>query len=522
MEAIDCLENSQPVCRKRETARNAASLVKQPGDESPTVLSSEPHEKQSRNERSANRLPGDDFISRDELSKAFGIAGWLFFLIWRCYLLLIPSSPFYYYLGSNWTATIFSLAIVLAPYAITAFLPHLFSTRKNMTFLAFVCGACITVEPFTQIPLMSIALLSIALWGMHVLWRPYVISHMESYRQQGIRAFVEAACVLGIACIGNLYGTKPFIAVLPIISLAIFIPCHYFASRNKLPRDCTVKFAQKKDLANQTLSKTLEQTITGACVGCIFSSGVTEIDALLLLSANFVASGLVLYAGEKILMQKMTLQLAVIILFITAPPIMLSIPFIHGYPLAIVGAIGMFIGRTRTVIGIKIGFDGDDTFSSSSKISEVSWERFFDTFGLFLGIAASCLAFSTGSLLVIFVLFAGLLWITIVAIALYYAYIVSDYEDFIQNEKTNPVLPRMIDDDAWSKKIAAAAIRYGLTPRQKEVLLYLAKGRNAERIASEMFLSHATIKSHIYAIYKKMHVHTQQELIDLLEKTTVK
>lgn len=56
-----------------------------------------------------------------------------------------------------------------------------------------------------------------------------------------------------------------------------------------------------------------------------------------------------------------------------------------------------------------------------------------------------------------------------------------------------------------------------LSPRQKEIFLMLAKGRNVQYICNELMLSTPTVKSHIYSIYQKMGIHSHQELIDVIE-----
>lgn len=70
---------------------------------------------------------------------------------------------------------------------------------------------------------------------------------------------------------------------------------------------------------------------------------------------------------------------------------------------------------------------------------------------------------------------------------------------------------------SWKAKVNSVAQAYALSPRQKEVLLLLARGRNASYIMNELCVSNATVKSHIYSVYRKLGVHTQQELIDLIE-----
>jgi len=73
----------------------------------------------------------------------------------------------------------------------------------------------------------------------------------------------------------------------------------------------------------------------------------------------------------------------------------------------------------------------------------------------------------------------------------------------------------------WRRKCEAVAAAYALSVRQKEVLLLLAKGRNAEYITQELVISLHTAKAHIYNIYQKMNVHSRQELIDLIEKVRI-
>lgn len=46
----------------------------------------------------------------------------------------------------------------------------------------------------------------------------------------------------------------------------------------------------------------------------------------------------------------------------------------------------------------------------------------------------------------------------------------------------------------------------------------LAKGRNVPYIETELVISQNTIRSHIKHIYQKAGVHSQQELINLLEE----
>ncbi|NTU89881.1 MAG: hypothetical protein HGA54_08300 [Actinobacteria bacterium] len=75
--------------------------------------------------------------------------------------------------------------------------------------------------------------------------------------------------------------------------------------------------------------------------------------------------------------------------------------------------------------------------------------------------------------------------------------------------------------DIWKKKREKLAHDYNLSPRQEEVLALLAKGHDTKYIEDKLYISNHTAKSHIYAIYQKLDVHSRQDLIELIDKTKV-
>ena len=64
---------------------------------------------------------------------------------------------------------------------------------------------------------------------------------------------------------------------------------------------------------------------------------------------------------------------------------------------------------------------------------------------------------------------------------------------------------------------AAVARDFGLTPRESEVIVLLAYGRTLAIIARDLHIAQGTARTHIENIYRKLDVHKQQELIDLVE-----
>lgn len=70
---------------------------------------------------------------------------------------------------------------------------------------------------------------------------------------------------------------------------------------------------------------------------------------------------------------------------------------------------------------------------------------------------------------------------------------------------------------SFRRRCDELAERYLLSAREKEVLVILAKGHNANFIQEELCVSKSTAKTHINHIYKKMDIHTQQELLKMVE-----
>lgn len=70
----------------------------------------------------------------------------------------------------------------------------------------------------------------------------------------------------------------------------------------------------------------------------------------------------------------------------------------------------------------------------------------------------------------------------------------------------------------FSARCAVVSQRFRLTPRETEIFNLLARGRNGHFVQNELVISYNTVKTHVAHIYDKLGVHTQQELIDLVDK----
>lgn len=59
--------------------------------------------------------------------------------------------------------------------------------------------------------------------------------------------------------------------------------------------------------------------------------------------------------------------------------------------------------------------------------------------------------------------------------------------------------------------------QYGLSDREGEIMIMLAKGRNLPYIQDQLSLSKGTVSTHRQHIYQKLDIHSQQELINLID-----
>ncbi len=69
----------------------------------------------------------------------------------------------------------------------------------------------------------------------------------------------------------------------------------------------------------------------------------------------------------------------------------------------------------------------------------------------------------------------------------------------------------------YQKKRQYACELYALSPREREILVTLLKGRDAKYIMDTFYISQSTGKTHIYKIYRKFDVHSRQGLLDFIE-----
>lgn len=76
-----------------------------------------------------------------------------------------------------------------------------------------------------------------------------------------------------------------------------------------------------------------------------------------------------------------------------------------------------------------------------------------------------------------------------------------------------PMSPQIARKVLGSFHLHAHRTSYNLSPRESEVLQYLIKGYGTKQIATELFISFDTVRSHLKNIYQKLHVNCGKEAI---------
>ena len=85
----------------------------------------------------------------------------------------------------------------------------------------------------------------------------------------------------------------------------------------------------------------------------------------------------------------------------------------------------------------------------------------------------------------------------------------------VEDEREEAAPPKTRKADEYEKRVLALAKQHQLTPREIEVFALLARGRSVPFIRDTLVISRDTAATHVKHIYKKLGVHSRQELIDL-------
>lgn len=94
---------------------------------------------------------------------------------------------------------------------------------------------------------------------------------------------------------------------------------------------------------------------------------------------------------------------------------------------------------------------------------------------------------------------------------------VGNDEDSIEEGAAEGPEEKVDKKGSFTRRCDELSKQYRLSAREREAFFYLAKGHNAAFLTEKLCISRSTAKTHINHIYKKLGIHTQQELLNMVE-----
>jgi DNA-binding CsgD family transcriptional regulator len=113
---------------------------------------------------------------------------------------------------------------------------------------------------------------------------------------------------------------------------------------------------------------------------------------------------------------------------------------------------------------------------------------------------------SIGSVTVLFLLACSIVVVSV------YIRRLAVFVDETQKDDARRKSERLSEQDS----LDALALAHGITAREQEVCGLLLKGYSASKIAARLFVSESTVRFHLRNSYRKLGIHSKQELLDLI------
>lgn len=478
-----------------------------------------------------------------------GVAGCSFFLSWM--MILLGSNMLS--VGTNAAPqTLLFLRMMLVAGSIVSCLLNctatrqIFATRRYLPFVALILSTPLlwvglgapAEQPFA---LLAAAwfITGFALVFMAVQWSEFVflLRLGRSKLFYGLSMFLATLWTLVMLSVNPLL--QPWIVyTIPLFSmgLLLFLRKYYRHFRDLVFIDRKTSFARMRLSWKPVLSTVVTSTALGIALALYYSFHAHEFMSAQLFLALMAAAVLLFMVIDSVSTKRLG-ETYLIRSFLILSTIGLL-------PLLFLGQIGT-IFTAVLICGMMISVvNGNSAISEHARLfnlapmQTIAFGRMFSYLGVLLGFVLGYLAYWTQ-------LFGGMT-LTVVVAVLMVVFVVHtifvmmenhypldedldvqgdivhvsvSLEDAFQLAMTGEknAEPEKLSEGAWKRKCRLVAESYGLSTRQSEVLFFLAKGRNAEWITSELVISQHTAKAHIYNIYLKLGVHSRQELIDLVE-----
>jgi DNA-binding CsgD family transcriptional regulator len=413
---------------------------------------------------------------------------------------------------STFAIPIFGLACAIA-FLLGSALANLFKSIWSLHLLSGISVVFVILGIVIPAGLLHLIATAIGYVALSMVWSAFLSIQRKVLFYIG-GAVVAGAVICALVAEMTQLGETVLVSLLPFLSLILFWVA---ASSIRVRWDyVTIKESRKRfriPLSGELASYSTN-LIIGLAVVCIATPTATMIHKNLIVAGVIGIAGLIhLIDLQQRQLLSETLLLKVFVLSIV--PSLYFLPIASGVGMIVAGCLLLFFMVFHEIhsIGVMaelVRFNQLSVLYCSNLIRGKSFLSFIIGWGIgyvAFEIIQSVIARTT------------ILSIVLFAVMALTTFVFRDNHP-TESHEANIVISNNNRDNsgAWRTRIEVIAKQYQLSPRQTEVFRLLAKGRNAEYIQKQFFISKATAKAHIYSIYRKTGIHSHQDLIDLVEK----
>lgn len=459
-----------------------------------------------------------------------GVAGfglylsWLFLMLMNCGL-----SNASFDIKQSFLAVLFFLFGEGAGAALAWLASHFINGKKWILALTVTTGAA-TVLPgailFCTTPTFKLiatlwiiggagSVLLLSLWGFFLSR----LTHAKATLLPALAALVEAAAVVLVYYFMASAGVKAMLAILPLTSTVLFfVWAHHQWHEGNFIIPPNTRPPDWRSLSHSSIAMVANSFLIGFVAYVLFLAGPALSTGLIFVAFAFASCFKIYDALHDQIFEVRTI---IKVIAPTAAVCLLLLPFFDMEMVCVILAAVMFVSMTDEII----------CWSAVSEymhvhrlmpLANIAYGRLGDTIGIFLGYLCGFLIFGTDPH--VQATYTLTIAIAVIVFVVAQAFFFRDnYTPFTEHKSMDKDLEisgsnaTPHETGRWKNRCLEFAAAYGLTPRQEEVLLLLAKGYSTGTIEKQLVVSNHTVKAHIYNIYRKTDVHTRQELIEKIE-----
>ena len=345
--------------------------------------------------------------------------------------------------------------------------------------------------------------------------------NLAFYNHQERICQLATAFVVGAAIVALAATLADTVAFLVTLFLPLFAALHLFTLKPNKDTFAFASLAETRKSHQFALSSLFTTALTGFVWGiafCLLAVRSPAAEAAPLCFALPIAvGGLVflvdLFTGKK-LSESSLLRCFATVAFLAIAPL----PFVPGWVQQLCGAFLFMTFSLDTLVCFS-------AMGEVARFNQISPYWVFGTSlayyfsGAFVGFLGFGWAFSFGTqlpqLVACFLSLLLIVWCSNYVFQDSYpcSESIADMVEASRSLSMNESRPAL-----WQRKIRLARSSSSSSPLvSKRCSRMLVRGRNAQYIAEKFFISISTAKAHIHNIYRKLDVHSQQELINLVE-----